>query len=438
MDIRSQILVAIMLGLKRNWHILFGLLAGIAVGIFMPAQNYPLIHKIIDFIGQTFIGIIQMVVIPLVISTIVIGISSIGDNKMLARFGKKMIFYYAVITCAAVGIGTALALVFKPGESAQPFIDANVAQSLQATVQAALQDHNSQLSAVFLSLIPKNPFAALANGELIPIMIFLIIFAIALAKVGEMNRPVISFFESIFAATMKVTDWIVFLAAPGVFALTASAVGNFGLSMFTGVWKYAAVVVATLFLMFFVLYPIVLKIFSKVPVGKLYNAITEALMVAFGTASSSATLPLTIARCEKYGISNKVASFVLPLGATLSMDGTAAVQTIAVLFLTQAYGIVLDPLAILQVAFLAIIASSTCAGIPGAGLITIALVLNGLGLTPEQLVSGFAFLFALDRLFDMFRTVTNVASDAVVAAIIADNENELDYDLLNSVDTVEE
>ena len=178
--------------------------------------------------------------------------------------------------------------------------------------------------------------------------------------------------------------------------------------------------------------------FSKVPVAIFFSAITEAMMVAFGTASSSATLPLTIACCEKRGISHKVCSFVIPLGATLNMDATALFQTVAVIFLTQAYGVVLEPLQIFQIAILAIIASSTCAGIPGAGLITIAIVLNGLGLTPEQMVEGFAFLFAIDRIIDMFRSMLNVTSDAVVAAVIADNENEINYDLLNNVDEYKE
>lgn len=434
MGIYTQILIAILLGIKRNWHIFFGLIAGVAVGILLPAQNYPTVHKVLEFFGQGFIGVIQMVVIPLIISAIVIGISSIGDNKQLAKFGKKMILYYGIITVLAVSIGAALALLFHPGDSAKAFIDANVAQNLQNIVSTAMTNQSSNISNVLLGLIPKNPFSALANGEMIPIIIFMVIFSVALAKIGDMNRPVVSFFESIFASTMKVTDWIMYLAAPGVFALMASSVSNFGLSMFAGVWKYLLVLALGMALQMFVVYPLMLKIFSKVPVGKLFNAITEAVMVAFGTASSSATLPLTITCCEKRGISNKICSFVLPLGATLNMDGTALVQTVAVIFLAQAYGIELSILMVVQIAFLAIVASSTCAGIPGAGLITIALVLNGLGLTPEQLVTGFAFLFALERLTDMARTTLNVTSDAVVAAIIADNENEIDYDLLNSVD----
>jgi len=429
-----QILIAILLGIKRNWHIFFGLIAGIVVGILYPAQSYPAIHSFLDTIGKAFISIIQMVVIPLVVSAIVIGISSIGDNKQLAKFGKKMIFYYFLITVAAVTIGAVLAVVFKPGVSAQMFINSDVAVALQDFVRTSMETQQGNFSELFLNLIPKNPFASLAQGDIMHIIIFVLIFAIALAKVGDINRPVVSFFESIFAATMKVTDWIMYLAAPGVFALTASAISSFGVSMLGGVWKYVIVLMIGFAIQFFITYPLLMKIFSKVPVGKLYNAITEAMMVAFGTASSSATLPLTMTCCERRGISNKVCSFVLPLGATLNMDGTALLQTVAVIFLAQAYGIELSLLVIIQVAVLAMIASSTSAGIPGAGLITIALVLNGLGLTPEQLVAGFAFLFALDRLTDMVRTILNVTSDAVVAAIIADNENEINYDLLNNND----
>ena len=228
MGIHMQILIAVLLGIKRNWHIFFGLIAGMVVGILFPSSSYPVIHKVLNFIGQGFINIIQMVVIPLVISAIVIGVSNIGDNKQLAKFGKKMIFYYFIITLAAVTIGAVLALIFKPGIGAQSFINPDVAQQLQGFVSSAIAEQKANMAGMFLDMIPKNPFNALANGQMIPIIIFVLTFAIALAKVGEINRPVVSFFESIFAATMKVTDWIMYLAAPGVFALTASSVASFG------------------------------------------------------------------------------------------------------------------------------------------------------------------------------------------------------------------
>lgn len=438
MKLHMQILIALGLGLKRNWHIFLGLVAGVLFGVFLHSHGNVLINNILIFIGQLFIRLIQMVVIPLVISAIVIGITSIGDNKQLGKYGTKMILYYGIITVVAVTIGATLALTVKPGLGAAQYISANSAVEIQNQVAANFAEQKGNILNIFLNFIPKNPLESVARGDMISIIVFALIFAIALAKVGEINRPVVSFFESIFAATMKVTDWIMYFAAPGVFALTATAVSSFGVDIFQSISKYLAVLAIGFLIQFAIVYPVFLKIFSKVPVIMLYTAIAEAMMVAFGTASSSATLPLTIACCEKRGISHKIASFVLPLGATLNMDGTALLQTVAVIFLAQAYGVALTPFLIAQICFLAIVASSTCAGIPGAGLITIALILNGMGLSPEQLVEGFAFLFTFDRLSDMVRTILNVTSDAVVAAAIADNENEINYDLLNNPDGYKE
>ena len=432
MKFYMQVLIALGLGLKRNWHIFAGLVLGIVVGIWLHNVQLPVLMTILTFIGQVFIRLIQMVVIPLVISAIVIGITSVGDSKQIGKLGTKMILYYGIITLMAVTIGTALALLIKPGIGAAHYINIDTAADIQAQVAATIEAQKGNLLNIILGFVPKNPLASIASGDMVPIIVFALIFSIALAKAGDVNRPFVGFFESVFAATMKVTDWIMCFAAPGVFALTAVAVSSFGIDIFMSISKYLGVLTLGFAIQFFVVYPVFLKVFSKVPVLMLYAAIAEAMMVAFGTASSSATLPLTIACCEKRGISNKVSSFVLPLGATLNMDGTAMLQTIAVIFLTQAYGVALTPFLVIQIALLAIVASSTCAGIPGAGLITIALVLNGMGLSPEQLVAGFAFLFTIERITDMMRTLLNVTSDAVVAAAIADNENEINYDLLNN------
>lgn len=432
MKFHMQVLIALGLGLKRNWHIFAGLVLGVIVGIWLHREPSPILMTTLTFIGQVFIRLIQMVVIPLVISAIVIGITSVGDSKQIGKLGTKMVLYYGIITLVAVTIGAALALLLKPGLGAAHYINIDTAADIQAQVAATIDAQKGNLLNIILGFVPKNPLASIASGDMVPIIVFALMFSIALAKVGDINRPFVGFFESIFAATMKITDWIMCFAAPGVFALTAVAVSSFGVDIFMSISKYLGVLALGFAIQFFIVYPVFLKIFSKVPVTMLYAAMAEAMMVAFGTASSSATLPLTIACCEKRGISHKIASFVLPLGATLNMDGTAMLQTIAVIFLTQAYGVVLTPFLVVQIALLAIVASSTCAGIPGAGLITIALVLNGMGLSPEQLVAGFAFLFTIERITDMMRTLLNVTSDAVVAATIADNENEINYDLLNN------
>ena len=438
MKVHMQILIALGLGIKRNWHIFFGIIAGILVGIYLHGHYNTLIANLLTFVGQVFIRLIQMVVIPLVVSAIIIGITSIGDNKQLGKFGTKMILYYGIITTIAVIIGGALALLMKPGLGAAHYIAANTATEVQSSVATAMAQQQGNILNLFLGFIPSNPLHSFAAGDMVPIIVFVVIFAIALARVGDVNRPIVSFFESVFAATMKITDWIMFFAAPGVFALTASAVSSFGIDIFMSISKYLGVLLIGFAIQMFIVYPLFLRFFSKVSAAMLFSAIAEAMMVAFGTASSSATLPLTIACCEKRGISHKISSFVLPLGATLNFDGTALLQTVAVIFLAQAYGVVLTPFLVIQIGLLAIIASSTCAGIPGAGLITIALILNGMGLNPEQLVAGFAFLFTIERITDMFRTLLNVTSDAVVTAAIADNENEINYDLLNNPAAYEE
>lgn len=444
MKLHMQILLALGLGIKRNGHIFFGLFAGIILGVILHKYKFTSTGElntivgttitILDVIGQMFIRLIQMIVIPLVFSAIIVGISSIGDSKQLSKFGTKMLLYYGFITVCAVTIGAFLTSVVKPGVGVQPFISQASAYTAQAQVQEAYLEQQNHVSQIFINMIPQNPVASIALGDMIPVLVFAIIFAIALANIGEVSRPIVGFFESVFAATMKVTDWVMNLAAPGVFALAAVAVSSFGAGAFSGISGYFAVLIVGMLVQLCVVYPVFMKLFSKVPVAIFFSSITEAMMVAFGTASSSATLPLTMACCEKRGISHKVCSFVLPLGATLNMDATALFQTVAVIFLTQAYGVILDPVQIIQIAFFAIVASSTCAGIPGAGLITIAVILNGLGLTPQQLVEGFAFLFAIDRIVDMFRTMLNVTSDAVVAVVIADNENELNYDMLTNMD----
>ncbi len=448
MKLHMQILIALGLGIKRNGHIFIGLIAGIILGIILHKYKVTptgeanaivfAIINLLDILGQMFIRLIQMIVIPLVCSAIVVGISSIGDSRQLGKFGKKMVLYYGIITVIAVTVGAILSLLIKPGVGVQSYISQASALTAQVQVHDAIVDQQGNIAQIFLNMIPQNPIESIATGDMIPILIFALIFAVALAKVGEVSRPIVGFFESVFAATMKVTDWIMNLAAPGIFALTAVAVSSFGAGIFTGISNYFVVLILGFLIQLCIVYPLLMKLFSNVPVAVFFSAITEAMMVAFGTASSSATLPLTIACCEKRGISHKVCSFVIPLGATLNMDATALFQTVAVIFLTQAYGVVLEPFQIMQVAFFAIIASSTCAGIPGAGLITIAVILNGLGLTPQQLVEGFAFLFAIDRILDMFRTMLNVTSDAVVAAVIADNENEINYELLNNVDDYKE
>ncbi len=303
-----------------------------------------------------------------------------------------MIIYYGIISVAAVTIGSTLALIFKPGLGAASYIAHNTAAEVQATVASAMAEQQGNLLNNFLEFIPSNAIHSFAAGDMVPIIVFVLLFSVALARVGEVNRPIVSFFESIFAATMKITDWIMVFAAPGVFALTASSVSNFGMDIFVSISKYFLVLLLGFMIQLCAVYPIFLRLFSKVNIGILYSAVAEAMLVAFGTASSAATLPLTMACCEKRGISHRIARLVLPLGATLNMDGTALLQTVAVIFLAQAYGIALTPFLVIKIALLAIIASSTCAGITGGNLITIALIFEWYGIKSRTIDHRICFL----------------------------------------------
>ena len=259
MKLHMQILIALGLGIKRNWHIFFGIIVGILVGIVLHNHPNAFVDNVLTFIGQVFIRLIQMVVIPLVVSAIIIGITSVGDNKQLGKFGSKMILYYGILTTIAVTIGSILALLVKPGAGAAHYISANIASGVQSSVEAAMHEQQGNILNLFLSFIPNNPFEAVASGNMVPIILFVLLFALALARVGDVNRPIVSFFESVFAATMKITDWIMVFAAPGVFALTASAVSSFGGGIFAAISKYLLVLIVGFMLQMFIVYPVFLK-----------------------------------------------------------------------------------------------------------------------------------------------------------------------------------
>jgi len=440
MKLHWQILVALGLGIKRNWHIFLALLGGVVAGIFFPFQagEPTAFHDFLFLIGQGFIKLIQMVVIPLVVSAIIVGIASMGDSKQLGKIGLKMLLYYTCITVTAVVIGITLATIIKPGQALQPLIDKQEVAVVQEKV-AQVNNNKSNISNLILNMVPGSP---LTNSEadtrtetkLVQVIIAVIIFGCAFAFIGDINRPVVSFFESVFAATMKVTDWLMVVAMPGIFSLTFYAVAKGGFETIKDLWVYVVAVLLGLSIQLFITYPLMLKLFSKIKASSLYQAVAEAMMVAFGTASSSATLPVTIACCERRaGISSKICSFVLPLGATMNMDGTALFQSMAVVCIAQAYDLHLSIFTLILIGALSIVASSASAGIPSAGLITLALIVKGsLGLPIEQVAQIYVLIFAIDRILDMFRTVVNVTSDTVVASIIASGEGELDYDLLGN------
>jgi proton glutamate symport protein len=320
------LLVALGLGTKRHWHILFAIVLGVVAGLVFSGDQYLPLQGFFQGVGQIFLRLIHMIVLPLVVSSLVVGVASLGDHRQLGRLtGKVLMMFLGLMTISAL-IGAGLAYYLHPGEGLLGVIQqeqatGNTFQAFTSSVPKVSAPPN--LSDLFFNMIPQNPIAALAGGELVPVIFFTLVFGFAIAYVGDAGKPLLTVFESLFTTTMKITDWVMVLSVPGIFALTFVTVATSGLHVFTDLFRYILVMLLGLFILLMVVFPIVLRVFARVDFTYIYRAISEALMVAFGTASSSATLPITIACCERrVGISSRIASFVLPTGVTINKTAT--------------------------------------------------------------------------------------------------------------------
>jgi proton glutamate symport protein len=430
------LLVALGLGTKRHWHILFAIVSGVGLGLLFSDPQYAVLHRVFDMVGQVFIRLINMIVLPLVVSSLVVGVASLGDNRQLGRMTGKVLFMFLFLMSLSALVGFGLASFFEPGSHMYDMIQKEQAANALSTGQSAIKAFQAappDLRELFFNMIPQNPIANLAKAEMVPVIIFTLIFGFGIACVGDAGKQLHALFESLFATTMKITDWVMVLSVPGIFSLTFVTVATSGLDVFVKLAPYILVVLMGLMLLLFVVFPILLRLFARVDFINLYRAISEAIMVAFGTASSSATLPISIACCERRaGISSRIASFVLPTGVTINKTATTLFEVVAVLFLVQAYHVELSPFTLALVVFFAIIASIGTAGVPSGGLLTISIVFNSIGLNPIEFTGGLAILWSVDRVLDMCRTVVNVVGTCSIAAIIAGQEGELNRDILNN------
>jgi proton glutamate symport protein len=430
-------LLALGLGTKRHWHILFVIILGVVCGLTFTADKYPLLYTVFETLGQIFIRLIGMLVVPMVVSSLVVGVTSIGDGRSLGRFGGRVVGWFMIMMITAALIGLALGQFLHPWDNLEAALrdpDSRLHVFAQQHTTSQLNELNTQdysWKELILGLIPKNPIQALAETEMVPVVLFTLFFAAALTKVGEAGRTLINLFESIFAATMKLTDWVFLLSVPGVFSLTFISVAKAGPDILKLLAPYAAVVAIGLLIQTFVVMPLLLKVFANVNFMQLYRAISEAIMVSFGTASSSATLPVSIACCEnRAGVSHRVASFVLPTGASINKTGTTLFEVIAVMFLAQAYGLELSVWTQLLIVAFSVLASIATPGVPSAGLVTMAIVINSIGEGFTPLFGGIALLWPIDRLLDMMRTAINVISSCTVAVLVSSQEGDLNHEAL--------
>ena len=430
------LLLALGLGTKRHWHILIAIVLGIILGLNISGPEYQPLYDLFETIGQIFLRLISMLVIPLVISSLFIGVTSVSDKQQLGRLSAKTLTWFIFLLVLSSATGLLLGNLIPPGETLQAALK-NPNEQLQGLLSQvppiAPVEATPDVKSFILSLIPANPLESLVKMELVPVVLFTLLFGMGVASIKSAGRPLVQFFEAVFAATMKLTDWVLVLAVPGVFSLTFITVAKAGPQIFQLLAPYGLLVLLGLLVQVFILFPVLLQVFARVNFVTLYRAISEALMVAFGTASSSATLPVSMACCERRaGISNRVASFVLPTAASINKTGTAMFEVIAVLFLAQAYDIHLGPMSLAFIAIFAVLASIGTPGVPSAGLITLTIVINSIGEDLTPLFGGLALLWPLDRVLDMARTTVNVIASCTVAALVGASEGEINRDILNN------
>jgi Na+/H+-dicarboxylate symporter len=414
--------------------LVFGAIAGFAfgggvTGCTDPAACAPASSK---FIGDLFVRLIRMLVVPLIFTTLAAGVISIGDPKRLGSLGGKTLGLYFATSLLAVTFGLVVGALFKPGVG----IDlSGVSADAVADVESQMAVASGADSAIdrLLAIVPTNPIAALANADVLAIIFWAVIFSIGVLSAGEAGKPVARVINSAAEAVLKVTDVVMGFAPYGVYALIAWVIATQGLGILSNLGTLALACLVAFILHTLVAYGAIIKVIVKLPLRRFFEGIADAQAVAFSTASSNATLPVTIANVsENLGVDRVVAGSVLPMGATVNMDGTAIYLGIIALFASQALGISMGFSDYLIVALTVTVASVGTAGIPSASLFLAATVFNVIGISPEQSIAIVALIFPFDRPLDMMRTAVNVTGDAAVAVAVADWEGALDRDIFKA------
>jgi len=410
----ASLTVRIMVGMIAGF-VLGGLLNVIPVGQFV---QIVLIDGLFFVIGQIFLASLKMLVVPLVFVSLVCGTSSMNDIKKLGKVGGKTLGLYLLTTGIAVSLALLGAILLQPGVG----FDLTTELSYQAAKAPTLVE-------TIINIFPTNPVKAMAEGNMLQIIVFAILVGLAMALVGEKAKPVQSFFESANDIIMKIVLMLMQLAPYGVFALIAGVFAKQGFGAILPLAKYFFLVVGVLVIHAFIVYPILLKSLSGLSPLQFFRKYKAPMAFGFSTSSSNATLPVTLETVEhKLGVNNSIASFTIPLGATINMDGTAIMQGVAAGFIAQAFGIDLSMTDYLMVVLTATLASVGTAGVPGVGLIMLAMVLRQVNLPVE----GIALIIGVDRLLDMLRTAVNVIGDATVTCIVAKSENQFDQEIFEA------
>lgn len=420
-----------MRNLALHWKIIIGMFFGIVYGIFANNMGYN--NFTTDWIkpwGIIFVNLLKLIAVPLVFASLIKGVASLSDISRLSKIGSRTVMLYLFSTVISVTIGLFFVNTIKPGDSFSEVKKIELREKYSSKADLKINDANNLKNngplQFIVDIVPVNIIgSASENKNMLQIIFFAILFGIAIIVIPDGKTEYVrGFFDGVNEIILYMVDLIMRFAPYGVFALLASLVVDFGASidLFLALGYYSLTVSIGLLLMIFVVYPLLLKLFTKVNYFSFFKAISPAQMLAFSTSSSAATLPVTMDRCENnVGVSKEVSSFVLPLGATINMDGTSLYQAVAAVFIAQAFGYDLDLSAQLTIVLTATLASIGAAAVPGAGMVMLVIVLSSIGIDPE----GIALIFAVDRILDMLRTVVNVTGDATVATIVASSDNQL-------------
>lgn len=399
--------------------LIFGAVFGIILHYAVPSSHIKddiLVEGVLYIVGQGFIRLMKMLVVPLVFCSIVCGSMAIGDTKKLGTVGVRALIFYMATTSLAICVALTMGNLLNPGVGLDmSALTANAAemQTMEATSMAS----------TILNIIPDNPIGALATGNMLQIIVFALIIGIILAKLGEKTETVANFFSQFNDIMMEMTMMVMGLAPLGVFCLISRTFAGIGFSAFLPLAKYMLSVLLALFVQCFLVYLSLLKVFTGLNPFKFIKNFFPVMAFAFSTATSNATIPMSIdTLAAKMGVSKRISSFTVPLGATINMDGTAIMQGVAVVFAAQAFGITLTPADYVTVIGTATLASIGTAGIPSVGLVTLTMVFNAVGLPVEAI----GLIMGIDRILDMTRTAVNITGDAVCTTIVAHQNNALD------------
>ena len=403
--------------IKLHTKIFIGLILGVILGLVFGEKA-----QIIEPVGTIFIRLITMIVVPLVLFSLMLGTASLGDLRKLGRIGLKTVVYFTITTMIAISIGLFLANVTKPGEGLNQEVQAELHKNYDADAQnkESLIQQKPSLIQILVNIVPTNPLKSLIEGNMLQVIFIALLFGIILSLIAkEKSRFLIRIIDGINDAIIQVVHIAMKLAPYGVTALIASVIGRYGFNILVTLLKYSLVVIGGLFIYTVSINSLALRTLGRMSPLRFFRAVKEAMIIAFSTSSSNAALPVSMECVEHIGISREYSSFVIPLGATINMDGTALYQGVSAVFIAQIYGIPLGIMDQVTIVLMATLASVGAAGVPTAGIITLAMVLKQMNIPLE----GIALILGVERFLDMCRTTTNIIGDMACSVVIKESEN---------------